>query len=75
MKIANHFAKEKLVHCGTCFGKFTKTQKFRIHVSALEYLSKLAVHKVWVKPSGELSYLYGNNVIKGHLARMTEGIP
>ena len=46
-----------------------------MYITALNYISKLAIHKIWVKPSGEMSYLYGNHVIKGHLARMTENIP
>jgi ribosome biogenesis protein Nip4 len=32
-------------------------------------------YKVWVKPSSEMSFLYGNNVVKSGLGRMTEGIP
>lgn len=32
-------------------------------------------YKVWVKPSSELAFLYGNHVTKGGLARMTEDTP
>lgn len=32
-------------------------------------------YKVWVKPSAEMSFLYGNNVTKNGLARITEGTP
>jgi hypothetical protein len=32
-------------------------------------------YKVWVKPSSEMSFLYGNNVVKSGLGRMTEAIP
>jgi len=32
-------------------------------------------YKVWVKPNSEMSFLYGNNVLKSGLGRMTEGIP
>ena len=45
------------MHVGTCFGKFTKPTKFRLYITALNYISKLALFKVWVKPSGELNYL------------------
>jgi 60S ribosome subunit biogenesis protein NIP7 len=31
--------------------------------------------QVWVKPSAEMSYLYGNHVIKSGLGRITEGTP
>jgi 60S ribosome subunit biogenesis protein NIP7 len=30
---------------------------------------------VWVKPQGEQTFLYGNHVLKGHLARITENTP
>lgn len=30
---------------------------------------------MWVKPQSEMSFLYGNNVAKSGLGRMTEGIP
>ena len=60
---------------GTCFGKFTKTGKFRLHITSLDYLAKYAKNKIWIKPSGEQSYLYGNHVIKAHIGRMTDNIP
>jgi len=68
--------RESLVHVGTCFGKFTnKSRKFRLHVTALEYLSQYAKYKVWIKPSAEMSFLYGNHIQKSGLARMTEDTP
>ena len=30
---------------------------------------------MWIKPGGEMSYLYGNNVLKAHLGRITENTP
>ncbi len=32
-------------------------------------------YKVWVKPSAEMSFLYGNNILKSGLARITESTP
>jgi 60S ribosome subunit biogenesis protein NIP7 len=72
---AAHAERGKLVHLGTCFGKFTKSLKFRLHVTCLDYLAQFAKYKVWVKPSSELSYLYGNNVLKAGLGRITENTP
>lgn len=60
---------------GTCFGKFTKTKKFKLHVTCLDYLAQYARYKVWVKPGGEMSFLYGNHVAKAHLGRITESTP
>lgn len=33
---------KKLVMLGTCFGKFTKTLKFRLHITAVDYLAQFA---------------------------------
>jgi 60S ribosome subunit biogenesis protein NIP7 len=56
-------------------GKFTKGGKFRLNITCLDLLSMYSRHKVWVKSTGEMPYLYGNHVIKAHVARMTENIP
>ena len=31
--------------------------------------------QVWIKPAGELPFLYGNHVVKAHLGRITEDTP
>jgi 60S ribosome subunit biogenesis protein NIP7 len=31
--------------------------------------------QVWVKPSAEMQFLYGNHVLKSGLGRITEGTP
>ena len=75
LKMATHIGKDELLSAGTCFGKFTKTSKFKLNITCLDYLAKYAKYKVWVKPNGEQTYLYGNHVLKGHLARITENTP
>lgn len=75
IKYAEHFEKKKLISMGTCIGKFTKTGKFRINITALDYLAKFAKYKIWLKPSGEQSFLYGNHILKSHIARITEDTP
>lgn len=30
-------------------------------------------HKIWVKPSAEQQFLYGNHILKSGLGRITEG--
>ncbi|KAI7802252.1 60S ribosome subunit biogenesis protein NIP7 homolog [Triplophysa rosa] len=72
LKLATNIARNKLVSVGTCFGKFTKTQKFRLHITALDFLAPYAKFKVWVKPGAEQSFLYGNHVLKSGLGRITE---
>ena len=49
IKYAEHFEKKKLISIGTCIGKFTKTSKFRINITAIDYLSKFAKYKIWLK--------------------------
>lgn len=75
MKASTSVHRDNLLHCGTCLGKFTKSGKFRLHITALDYLAQYSKYKVWLKPSSEMSFLYGNNVIKSGLARITEATP
>lgn len=75
MKAATNIGRDNLLHVGTCFGKFTKSGKFRLHITSLDYLAQYAKYKVWVKQSAEMSFLYGNHITKSGLARMTESVP
>ncbi len=75
IKIASNIARDNLMSIGVCFGKFTKSGKFRLHVTCLDYLSQYAKNKVWVKSGAEMTFLYGNNVVKQGLARITDGTP
>jgi len=75
LKAADVFSRDELISVGTCFGKFTKTRKFRLHITCLEYLAAYAKFKIWIKPSGVMPFLYGNNVLKAHLGRITENTP
>ncbi|NXM81649.1 NIP7 protein, partial [Oenanthe oenanthe] len=42
LKLAASIPRESLVAPGTCFGKFTKSQKFRLSVTALDFLAPYA---------------------------------
>lgn len=72
LKIGFNAGHDSIVSIGTCFGKFSKTKKFRLHITSLAYLAQYAKYKIWIKQSGEMSYLYGNNLMKQHLGRITE---
>jgi hypothetical protein len=48
MKLASNIGRENLLSIGTCFGKFTKNDKFRLHVSCLDYISQYAKVSVCV---------------------------
>ncbi|CAG8556043.1 7211_t:CDS:2 [Paraglomus occultum] len=75
MRRATSVGRDRLISLGVCFGKFTKTRKFKLHITALDYLAQYAKHKVWIKPNGEMSFLYGNHVLKAHIGRITEDTP
>ena len=72
MEIANEIP---VLSLGTCLGKFTKTGKFRLHITALDVIAPLARYKVWIKPNGEMPFLYGGNVVKAHVGRWSEDCP
>lgn len=74
MRQATSIGRDDLVSLGTCFGKFTKSKKFHLKVTCLDIISQFAKYKVWVKPSSEMSFLYGHHIAKSGIARMTEGI-
>jgi len=51
---AQSVPRENLGCLGTCFGKFTKSKKFRLEITCLEYLARFALYKIWIKPAGSL---------------------
>ncbi|PHH55402.1 60S ribosome subunit biogenesis protein nip7 [Ceratocystis fimbriata CBS 114723] len=73
--LATSIAREKLLSIGVCLGKFTKTGKFRLHITALPILAEHARYKIWVKPNGEMPFLYGGNIVKAHVGRWSEDCP
>eukprot|EP01114_Cavostelium_apophysatum_P007257 TRINITY_DN1921_c0_g1_i1.p1 TRINITY_DN1921_c0_g1~~TRINITY_DN1921_c0_g1_i1.p1 ORF type:complete len:180 (+),score=40.88 TRINITY_DN1921_c0_g1_i1:51-590(+) len=75
MKKATNVETKSLLSLGTCFGKFTKGGKFKLHITSLDFLAQFAQHKVWVKQSSEMSVVYGKHIIKAGLGRITENTP
>ncbi|KAK7548086.1 60S ribosome subunit biogenesis protein Nip7 [Phyllosticta citricarpa] len=73
--LATSIARPNLLSLGTCVGKFTKTGKFRLHITALDAIAPHARYKVWIKPNGEMPFLYGGNVLKAHVGRWSEDCP
>lgn len=73
--LATSVARDSLLSLGTCLGKFTKTGKFRLHITALDVIAPHARYKVWVKPNGEMPFLYGGHVVKAHVGRWNEDCP
>ena len=73
--LATSISRPNLLSLGTCLGKFTKTGKFRLYITALDVIAPHARYKVWVKPNGEMPFLYGGNVLKAHVGRWSEDCP
>ena len=59
----------------TCFAKITHSGKIHLQITCLDHLAQHALHKVWLKPSAEMAFLYGNNVSKAGLGRITDAAP
>ncbi|CAH8529377.1 unnamed protein product [Heterobilharzia americana] len=76
--LAKHAAtvkKKHLLSFGTCIGRFSKTEKFKIHITALDFLAPYAKHRVWLKTPSEQQFLYGQNVVRSGLAKMSDNTP
>ncbi|EFX02568.1 60S ribosome subunit biogenesis protein nip7 [Grosmannia clavigera kw1407] len=73
--LATSVARDKLLSLGTCLGKFTKSGKFRLHITALPVLAAHARYKIWVRPNGVMPFLYGGNILKAHVGRYSEDCP
>ncbi|KAJ7980252.1 60S ribosome subunit biogenesis protein NIP7-like [Quillaja saponaria] len=74
VKRATTIARPNLVSLGTCIGKLTHGGSVHLIVQSLNLLASNAKHKVWLKPTSEMSFLYGNHVLKSALGRITENI-
>ena len=46
-----------------------------MHVTALDVIAPHARYKLWVKPNGEMPFLYGGNVVKAHVGKWSEDCP
>jgi ribosome biogenesis protein Nip4 len=48
MRLASSVARPNLMSFGTVLGKFSKSGKFKLHITALDYLAQYAKYKVCV---------------------------
>ena len=46
LHLATSVARANLISLGTCFGKFSKTGKFKLGITSLDWLAKYAKYKV-----------------------------
>jgi hypothetical protein len=50
LHLATSVARSNLISLGTCFGKFSKTGKFKLGITSLDWLAKYAKYKVRLCP-------------------------
>ena len=61
MRKATNIARENLISVGTCIGKFTKTKRFRLHVTALDFMApyaKVSLFFFFIIVSGVIIVIY-----------------
>ena len=75
IKYTSQVGRKDLVCAGTVLGKFTKNDNFRVNVTAIHLLEKYSLHKIWIKSSAEMNFLYGNNILRSHMHKITSEVP
>ncbi|KAH8889549.1 60S ribosome subunit biogenesis protein NIP7 [Thozetella sp. PMI_491] len=73
--LATSISRDALQSIGVCLGKFTKSGKVKLLITALPILAEHARYKLWVKPNGEMPFLYGGHIVKAHVGRWSEDTP
>jgi ribosome biogenesis protein Nip4 len=48
MRLAVSVSRKNLISLGTCLGKVGKSGKFKLHITALDYLAQYAKYKVFI---------------------------
>ena len=62
--------RDAVVSVGTCLGRFTKSERFILKITALPLLVTYATDSVRVRASAEMHFVYGNHIQKTHLHRI-----
>jgi 60S ribosome subunit biogenesis protein NIP7 len=72
LHLATSVARSNLISLGTCFGKFSKTGKFKLGITSLDWLAKYAKYKVcpqavraWPFRPSALQYTGGGKLTVG----------
>lgn len=70
MHLATSVSRPNLIAMGTCFGKFSKSGKFKLTITCLDWLAKYAKYKVsvlvyWVSAAPLGGERYSLNIRSG----------
>ncbi|MEN2499092.1 MAG: hypothetical protein MHMPM18_003334, partial [Marteilia pararefringens] len=74
IKAANNFPRKQIFSLGTCIGRFTHSRKFHLKITSLKVLAPFAKNKVWLKRGAEQHFVYGKNVLKSSVMKLSESI-
>ena len=61
MKLAGNVARKNLISMGTCFGKFTGSQTFKLHITALDFISPYAKVKTFIEKLYRTCHCFDKN--------------
>lgn len=73
-KLLSNIPQKHIILAGKHLGRFTKSNRFFVKISAMNILEQYASKKVWIKWSAEMNVLYGNNISKSHVLKTSEDI-
>lgn len=74
MKAAACIEKKKVKSFGTCIGRFTHSRKFQLKITSLDLLAPYAKNKVWLKKGSEQHFIYGKNILKASVQKLSENV-
>lgn len=74
-KQTSQIGRKELICAGIVLGKITKNNNFWVNVTSMHILERFALHKIWLKSSAEMNFLYGNNVIRSHMHKISGDVP
>ena len=72
---ASSIARDNLLAIGVLIAKVTHAGHMRVQITALDILAQYAPFKIWVKPAQEQGFMYGGNITRAGLGRITEETP
>ncbi|EIJ87857.1 60S ribosome subunit biogenesis protein NIP7 [Nematocida sp. ERTm5] len=74
IKKASIIPNDNILCIGTCIGRLTKSEFFRIKITGLHMLMMYASSKIKIKQTAEMNVLYGNHVQRAHLCGVAPDI-
>ena len=74
-KLAQAIGQAQLLHAGVFVGKLTHGGNFHLCLPALPLLEQFAPFRVYLSKTAEAAFVYGNDVMRAQIAKITDGVP